>query len=71
MRPTLPPPERVVPYLDRMHKARLYSNFGPLVRELEARLAERLGVDAQRGRAHNELEFVYIKFVYSLLIHHL
>ena len=48
MRPTLPPPERVVPYLDRMHKARLYSNFGPLVRELEARLAERLGVDAQQ-----------------------
>lgn len=36
--PDLPGPDVLMPYLHRMHAARLYSNFGPLVRELEAAL---------------------------------
>lgn len=39
--PDLPGPQALLPYLERMHAAQLYSNFGPLVRELEARLLER------------------------------
>lgn len=38
MRPRLPPAESLLPYLRRMDAARWYSNFGPLVQELEARL---------------------------------
>lgn len=40
-RPRLPAAERVLPYLQRIDAARWYSNFGPLVTELEQRLAER------------------------------
>ncbi|MCS4511209.1 DegT/DnrJ/EryC1/StrS family aminotransferase [Xylophilus ampelinus] len=39
--PDMPAPEVLVPYLARIHASRHYSNFGPLVCELEARLAER------------------------------
>ena len=39
--PDLPAPEALLPYLQRMHAAQLYSNFGPLVRELEGRLLDR------------------------------
>ena len=40
MRPKLPSAERIVPYLKAIDASRLYSNFGPLVCSLEARLAE-------------------------------
>ena len=39
--PDLPAPETLMPYLQRMHGAQQYSNFGPLVREMEARLLAR------------------------------
>jgi dTDP-4-amino-4,6-dideoxygalactose transaminase len=39
--PDMPGPEALMPYLWRMHESRQYSNFGPLVREFEARLWER------------------------------
>ncbi len=39
--PWLPPAERVLPYLQRIDEQRRYTNFGPLVGELEQRLAER------------------------------
>lgn len=42
LRPKLPPADRLLPYLRRIDEQRLYSNWGPLVRELEARLAERV-----------------------------
>lgn len=39
MRPRLPEADAVLPYLRRIDAARLYSNFGPLVQDLESRLA--------------------------------
>jgi len=42
-RPRLPASEAIGPYLDRIDAARWYSNYGPLVKELEGRIAERLG----------------------------
>jgi dTDP-4-amino-4,6-dideoxygalactose transaminase len=41
-RPRLPTRAQLVPYLDRIDEARRYANFGPLVAELEARLAARM-----------------------------
>src|SRR5690349_19034638 len=35
----LPTVDRITPYLERIDRNRWYSNFGPLVQELEARLA--------------------------------
>jgi dTDP-4-amino-4,6-dideoxygalactose transaminase len=40
-RPRLPQAEAILPYLQRIDDARWYSNFGPLVTELEQRLADR------------------------------
>jgi dTDP-4-amino-4,6-dideoxygalactose transaminase len=37
-RPRLPPADRLLPYLRRIDEARIYSNWGPLCAELEARL---------------------------------
>ena len=48
MRPCLPSPERVLPWLQRMHENRVYSNFGPLTRLLETRYAEFLQVSADQ-----------------------
>lgn len=45
--PDLPAPEVLLPYLQRMHAAQLYSNFGPLVREMEGRLLDRFSEQAQ------------------------
>lgn len=42
--PDVPSPEELLPWLDRMHAARHYSNFGPLVRELETVFAGQFGV---------------------------
>ncbi|MGR4866112.1 DegT/DnrJ/EryC1/StrS family aminotransferase [Caulobacter sp. LARHSG274] len=46
-RPRLPTAEAILPYLQRIDAARWYSNFGPLLMELEARLAHRFGDGAQ------------------------
>ena len=40
-RPRLPAAEAIFPYLQRIDEARWYSNFGPLLTEFEARLADR------------------------------
>jgi dTDP-4-amino-4,6-dideoxygalactose transaminase len=45
-RPKLPEVEAVAPYLERMHKTRTFSNFGPLNAELEARMAAHFKVSA-------------------------
>ncbi len=42
MRPQIPRADQVCPYLERMDSSGQYANFGPLVGELEERLAERL-----------------------------
>lgn len=42
--PDVPPAAHLGPYLRRIDETRQYSNNGPLVRELEARLASELGV---------------------------
>ena len=44
LKPRLPSAEALAAYLRRIDQARLYSNFGPLVRELEQRLAARVGL---------------------------
>jgi dTDP-4-amino-4,6-dideoxygalactose transaminase len=43
-RPALPPAAALAPYLSRIDAARHYTNRGPLVQELEARLAAALGL---------------------------
>jgi dTDP-4-amino-4,6-dideoxygalactose transaminase len=43
-RPRLPAFEAVAPYLRSMDESRVYSNGGPLVRQLEARYADYLGL---------------------------
>ena len=40
----LPRAERLAPYLKSIDSARIYSNFGPMVRAFEARLADRCGL---------------------------
>jgi dTDP-4-amino-4,6-dideoxygalactose transaminase len=45
-RPRLPSREALAPYLDRIDDARWYSNFGPLLHELEQRVAARLDTPA-------------------------
>jgi dTDP-4-amino-4,6-dideoxygalactose transaminase len=44
MRPKLPVAERIAPYLQQIDASRIYSNFGPLARLLEARLAAFFGL---------------------------
>ncbi len=44
LRPMLPRAERLLPYLQRIDATRIYSNFGPLALELEARLARALSL---------------------------
>ncbi len=46
MRPRIPTADAVVGYLRGMDDRRVYTNFGPLVDELERRYADRLGVPA-------------------------
>lgn len=45
-RPRLPAAEAIFPYLQRIDEARWYSNFGPLLTEFEARLADRFAPGA-------------------------
>ena len=44
MRPKLPPADALLPYLQEIDESRWYSNFGPLLRRFQARLAEHFGV---------------------------
>jgi dTDP-4-amino-4,6-dideoxygalactose transaminase len=44
MRPQLPTADELLPYLRRIDEARYYTNFGSLLHELEARLADFYGV---------------------------
>jgi dTDP-4-amino-4,6-dideoxygalactose transaminase len=46
MRPKLPVAARIVPFLERVDEARIYSNFGPLARSLEDRLAIFFGLSS-------------------------
>ncbi|SDZ41979.1 DegT/DnrJ/EryC1/StrS family aminotransferase [Delftia lacustris] len=46
--PDMPSPQDLLPWLQRMHAARHYSNFGPLVRELETRLCQRFSVEEKQ-----------------------
>lgn len=46
--PDMPSPKELMPWLDRMHSARHYSNFGPLVCELESIFARQFGVAADQ-----------------------
>lgn len=45
-RPRLAPLEAALPYLHAVDDSRTYSNFGPMNARFEARLAERLGLEA-------------------------
>jgi dTDP-4-amino-4,6-dideoxygalactose transaminase len=47
MRPKLPSSERLTPYLRSIDSSRIYSNFGPLVRTFEDRLAARYGLTGE------------------------
>jgi dTDP-4-amino-4,6-dideoxygalactose transaminase len=47
MRPKLPSRERLAPYLDRIDRSRIYSNYGPIVCSLQERLAAHYGVGAE------------------------
>jgi dTDP-4-amino-4,6-dideoxygalactose transaminase len=42
--PVLPIAEKILPYLESIDQSGWYSNFGPLSRSLESRLAERIGL---------------------------
>jgi dTDP-4-amino-4,6-dideoxygalactose transaminase len=44
LRPLLPKAEQLLPYLRRIDATRIYSNYGPLVLELEGRLARALSL---------------------------
>lgn len=61
--PDMPSPQALMPWLERMHSARHYSNFGPLVRELETALAGRFAVPEEQlttvNNATQGLELVF------------
>jgi len=46
--PDMPSPKALLPWLERMHSAKHYSNFGPLVQELEAAFASQFGVSNEQ-----------------------
>lgn len=45
--PDMPSPQELLPWLERMHAVRHYSNFGPLVQELEAEFSKQFGVQRE------------------------
>jgi len=47
-RPVLPNQAAVAPYIEAMHASGLFTNNGPLVRELERRIAALVNVDAEQ-----------------------
>lgn len=48
LKPEMPSPQELLPWLERMHVTKQYSNFGPLVRELEAIFAREFGVESSQ-----------------------
>lgn len=42
--PDMPAPNELLPYLEKMHHAKHYSNFGPLVRELESEFSQKFAI---------------------------
>lgn len=46
--PDMPAPKELLPWLERMHAARHYSNFGPLVHELETLFAQQFGTESEQ-----------------------
>ncbi len=52
-RPRLPSAEQILPFLRRIDEAQWYSNSGPLVRELEGRLARHSGTGAEVATVSN------------------
>lgn len=46
--PDMPSPQTLLPWLERMHAARQYSNFGPLVQELEHLFAQKFGLQPEQ-----------------------
>lgn len=46
LRPSLATSDRLLPYLRRIDAARIYTNWGPLTRELEKRLQAHFGISA-------------------------
>ena len=45
--PDMPSPHVLMPWLERMHAAHHYSNFGPLVRELEGEFSKRFAAPSE------------------------
>lgn len=48
LRPSLPSADAVLPYWRSIDDSRWYSNYGPLVQKLEARLADHFGLAAEQ-----------------------
>jgi len=46
--PDMPSPQAMLPWLERIQEAKHYSNFGPLVRELEADFSIRFGLPVEQ-----------------------
>lgn len=46
--PDMPSPQELLPWLERMHVAQHYSNFGPLVRELELEFAQQFCLEREQ-----------------------
>jgi len=46
--PAIPSPQELLPWLERIHTTRHYSNFGPLLRELEAVFAGQFGLQQEQ-----------------------
>lgn len=49
--PLMPPPDRIAPWLERLHANRHYTNFGPLSRQLENDLRALLELPTDTGTA--------------------
>jgi dTDP-4-amino-4,6-dideoxygalactose transaminase len=57
-RPMLPTAQAVAPYLEAIDRSGWYSNFGPMIRGLEQRLAERLGPGAHVTTGSNATQLI-------------
>lgn len=56
--PDMPSPQTLLPWLERMHAARHYSNFGPLVQALESEFACRFDLPPEK-RNHLPFQMQY------------
>ncbi len=57
-RPVLPTAQALAPYLEAIDRSGWYSNFGPMIRGLEQRLAERLGPGAHVTTGSNATQLI-------------